>query len=115
MMPLAAGTGVVVIAVAAAVVAVVLIVALSVRGRGTRAAKRGGEARRDLDQARERADQAERDRDVARSQIEQATDERADHDAPSNSVAARGRGGIWRRPVSYTHLVASGQTRTSWS
>jgi len=73
MMPLAVSTGVVVIAVAAAVVLVALIAALSMRGRGMRAAERRSEVRRDLDQALERADQAERDRDVARSEVEQTT------------------------------------------
>jgi len=99
MMPLAVSTGVVVIAVAAAVVLVALIAALSMRGRGMRAAERRSEVRRDLDQALERADQAERDRDVARSEVEQTTDEPADASAASHPdpAAAPGRGGFWRR------------------
>ncbi len=99
MMPLGVATGVVVIAVAAAVVLVALIAALSMRGRGMRAAQRRGEVRRDLDQALDRADQAERNRDVARSQVEQTTGEPADPSAESHTDpdAAPGRGGFWRR------------------
>jgi hypothetical protein len=99
MMPLGVATGVVVIAVAAAVVLLALIAALSMRGRGMRAAQRRNEVRRDLDQALERVDQAERDRDVARSQVEQTTDEPADPAAGSDPgpAAAPGRGGFWRR------------------
>jgi predicted lipid-binding transport protein (Tim44 family) len=99
MMPLGVATGVVVIAVAAAVVLLALIAALSMRGRGMRAAQRRNEVRRDLDQALERVDQAERDRDVARSQVEQTTDEPADPSAASDPdpAAAAGRRGFWRR------------------
>jgi hypothetical protein len=63
---LAVSTGVVVIAVAAALVLVVLFVTLSMRGRQKRGAVRRGEARRDIDEARERAGPAERDRETAR-------------------------------------------------
>jgi hypothetical protein len=63
---LAVSTGVVVIAVAGAVVLVVLFVTLSMRGRQKRDAQRRGEARRDVDEARERAGRAGRDRDIAR-------------------------------------------------
>jgi uncharacterized membrane protein YqiK len=52
---LAVSTGAVVIAVAVAVVLVVLFVTVSMRGRQKRAAERRGEARRDVDEARERA------------------------------------------------------------
>ena len=99
MMPLGVATGVVVIAVAAAVVLVALIAALSMRGRGMRAAQRRSEVRRDLDQALERADQAERDRDVARRQVEQTTDEPADPSSGSHPdpATAPGRGGFWHR------------------
>jgi hypothetical protein len=64
---LAVSTGVVVIAVAVAVVLVVLFVTASMRGRQRRGAQQRGEARRDLDEARERAGRAERDRDIARA------------------------------------------------
>jgi Tfp pilus assembly protein PilX len=99
MMPLGVATGVVVIAVAAAVVLVALIAALSMRGRGMRAAQRRSEVRRDLDQALDRADQAERNRDVARSQVEPTTDEPADPSAESHPDpdGAPGRGSFWRR------------------
>jgi hypothetical protein len=59
---LAVSTGVVVIAVAAAVVLVVLFVTLSMRGRQRRGAERRGEARRDIDEAREQAGLVEHDR-----------------------------------------------------
>jgi uncharacterized membrane protein len=62
---LAVGTGVVVIVVAVAVVLVVLIVTVSMRGRQRRGAQRRGEARYDVDEARERAGR-QRDRDIAR-------------------------------------------------
>jgi hypothetical protein len=55
----AVGTGVVVIAVAVAIVLVVLFVTLSMRGRQRRGAERRGEARRDIDEAREQAGPAE--------------------------------------------------------
>ena len=51
----AVGTGVVVIAVAVAIVLVVLFVTLSMRGRQIRGAERRGEARRDVEEAREQA------------------------------------------------------------
>jgi hypothetical protein len=60
--PLAVGTGVVVIVVALALVLVVLFVTLSMRGRQIRGAERRGEARRDIDEAREQAAPAEHDR-----------------------------------------------------
>ena len=63
---LAVGTGVVVIVVAAAVVLVVLFVTVSMRGRQTREAERRGEARRDVEEARERGGRSERNRDTAR-------------------------------------------------
>ena len=98
-MPLAVGTGIVVIVVAAAVVAVVLIVALSLRGRQIRGAATLGEARRDLDQARERADHAEQDRDIAQSQVvgqgtSQPADAEADAPVPQPDTA---RGRLWQR------------------
>jgi hypothetical protein len=62
----AVSTGSVVIAVAVAVVLVVLFVTVSMRGRQKRGAERRGEARRDVDEARERAERAEHERDIAR-------------------------------------------------
>ena len=62
---LAVSTGVVVIAVAVAVVLVVLFVTVSMRGRQRRGAQQRGEARRDVDEARERAGRAEHERDIA--------------------------------------------------
>jgi Flp pilus assembly protein TadB len=73
---LAVSTGVVVIAVAVAVVLVVLLVTVSMRGRQKRAAQRRGEARHDVDEARERAEGAERDRDIARGGGEDLSSER---------------------------------------
>jgi ABC-type nickel/cobalt efflux system permease component RcnA len=64
---LAVSTGTVVIVVAVAVVLVVLFVTVSMRGRQQRAAQRRGEARHDVNEARERAERAERDRDIARA------------------------------------------------
>jgi hypothetical protein len=58
----AVGTGVVVIVVAVAIVLVVLFVTLSMRGRQKRGAARRGEARRDIDEAREQAESPERNR-----------------------------------------------------
>jgi uncharacterized membrane protein len=63
---LAVDTGVVVIVVAVAVVLVVLLVTVSMRGRQTRDAERRGEARRDVEEARERGGRSERDPDTAR-------------------------------------------------
>jgi uncharacterized membrane protein len=51
----AVSVGVVVIVVAVAVVLVVLFVTASMRGRQQRDAQRRGEARRDVDEARDRA------------------------------------------------------------
>jgi hypothetical protein len=67
---LAVSTGIVVIVVAVAVVLVVLFVTVSMRGRQQRGAQWRGEARRDVDEARERAEGAERDRDIARADRE---------------------------------------------
>ena len=64
---LAVGTGVVVIVVAVAVVLVVLFVTVSMRGGRKRGAQQRGEARRDVEEARERAGRAERERDIARA------------------------------------------------
>ena len=64
---LAVTTGVVVIVVAVAVVLVVLFVTVSMRGRQMRGAQQRGEARRDVEEARERAGRAERERDIARA------------------------------------------------
>jgi hypothetical protein len=64
---LAVSTGAVVIVVAVAVVLVVLLVTVSMRGRQRRDAQRRGEARRDVDEARERAGRAEHNRDIARA------------------------------------------------
>jgi hypothetical protein len=63
---LAVGTGVVVIVVAVAIVLVVLLVTGSMRGRQQRDALRRGEARRDVDEARERAGRTEHEHDIAR-------------------------------------------------
>jgi uncharacterized membrane protein len=61
---LGVSTGVVVIAVAVAVVLVVLLVTMSMRGRQMRGAEQRGEARREVDEARE-AGRAEGERDIA--------------------------------------------------
>jgi hypothetical protein len=63
----AVGTGVVVIVVAIAVVLVVLFVTVAMRGGQKRGAQQRGEARRDVEEARERAGRAERERDIARA------------------------------------------------
>jgi uncharacterized membrane protein len=52
----AAGTGVIMIVVAVAVVLVVLLVTVSKRGRQTHEAERRGEARRDVEEARDEGD-----------------------------------------------------------
>jgi uncharacterized membrane protein len=63
----AVGTGVVVIVVAIAVVLVVFFVTVSMRGGQKRGAQQRGEARHDLEEARERTGRAERERDIARA------------------------------------------------
>jgi hypothetical protein len=63
---LAVSTSVVVIVIAVAIVLVVLFVTLSMRGRQRRGAERRGEARREVDEARERAGPNGRDRETPR-------------------------------------------------
>jgi hypothetical protein len=72
LIPLAVATGVVVIVVAVAVVLVVLFVTLSMRGGQRRGAKRRGETRQELADAR--AERPERDRDIAQEQAQQRID-----------------------------------------